>query len=122
MDDLIAFLRTRLDEDEAVAKAADMPGVHPRGPWQRYDNGRIEDARGYTVAKARPESSEHIARWDPARVLAEVDAKRRILDWCERMAHVDGYGGLMARDARMIRRLLAQPYAEHPDYRPEWRS
>ena len=51
----VAFLRARLDEDEAAAKA-----------WLPFGN---------------PDSAqrEHIARHDPARVLREVAAKRAIL-------------------------------------------
>jgi uncharacterized protein DUF6221 len=77
----------------------------------------------------------HIARWDPARVLAEVEqerrdieAKRRILDWLTR---VDEYmdrddmswhrlGGAIDTDDAV--RLLAQPYAGRPGFREEWRA
>lgn len=100
MDNLIAFLRDRITEDEAAIRTWAACCIH---------------------IDACDETGGYLERFDTRRMLAEVEAKRRILDWCERMAHVDGYGGLMARDARMIRRLLAQPYAEHPDYRPEWR-
>jgi hypothetical protein len=56
MDDLIAFLQARLDEDERSAHA-----------WLPFGN---------PDAAAR----DHIARHDPGRVLAEVAAKRAILD------------------------------------------
>ena len=122
VDDLIAFLRARLDEDEAVARKADMPGIHPRGPWDQHGDRRIEDARGYVVAQARPESSEHIARWDPARVLAEVEAKRKLIElylMTYETSTLDSDAWTIMKDAM---RTLTQPYANHPDYRPEWRS
>jgi hypothetical protein len=77
--------------------------------------------------------AEHIARHDPARVLAEVEAKRQIMEchesWvagngdticgrCER-EHIDGRPG--GHFPCQTLRLLALPYAGHPDYRQEWK-
>jgi hypothetical protein len=67
-----------------------------------------------------------MARWDPARVLAEVDAKRRILTahtammpgWCTTCDVPGDYRGNLSGCETL--RLLAMPYADHPDYRPEW--
>ncbi|MDT9688182.1 DUF6221 family protein [Streptomyces sp. P9(2023)] len=100
MDDLIAFLRARLDEDEQTARAAS-------DGWYLYDPEQA-------IAFVPVEDTQHIARHTPARVLAEVDAKRRILN--------DLWGGPDHEDmwAHHIR-LLALPYADHPDYRDEWR-
>jgi hypothetical protein len=50
-----------------------------------------------------------IARWDPARVLAECAAKRRI---------VEMYAGQHGQP--YVLHFLALPYADHPDYRQEW--
>jgi hypothetical protein len=80
-------------------------------------------------------NAEHIARWDPARVLAEVEAKRRILDvilayeakidgeWgCCHSADAIGAGRCPEIDPNEIHalRLLAQPYAGWPGWREEW--
>lgn len=71
------------------------------------------------------EDAEHIARHDPVRVLAEVEVKRRIVD-----EHGPNEYGLcdvcvLNDDARRAPcptlRLLTLPYADHPDYRGEWR-
>src|SRR5690554_5666985 len=59
MDGLVEFLRAQLDEDERVARAAD-------GESYWLDEG---DATG-----------DFLHHHDPARVLAEVAAKRRILE------------------------------------------
>jgi hypothetical protein len=56
-------------------------------------------------------TAEHIARWDPARVLAEVEAKRAIL------RHEDVHG-----EGDYVLQALAQPYAGHPDFDPAWRT
>lgn len=61
-------------------------------------------------------AAEHIARHDPARVLRDVEAKRRIIalwersEFCERIALDD------------VLDLLALPYADHPNFRQEWRE
>ena len=55
-----------------------------------------------------------------ARVLAECEAKRRIvaaLDYAER----NGEPGVWHAWWQAAE-LLALPYADHPDYRKEWRS
>jgi len=132
MSDLVEFLRARLDEDERDAKAATP------APWE-YDaddqivytmhDGPGGDLVGDEVAYVRRRGMEHIARHDPARVLAEVEAKRRILeeasgaDWLPANARDDepeyAYG--IARAWNDALKLLALPYADHADYREEWR-
>jgi hypothetical protein len=74
---------------------------------------------------------EHIARWDPARVLAECEAKRRII--AEVAAAIDSLDSQIAdlldappfttdfETSDLLLRLLALPYAGHEDYRAEWR-
>lgn len=81
MDDLIAFLRARLDETEAAAKAAgdDEAGRTWTGSDNGYpDGGTVTDGRGRTVVcdEGAPDTAQalHIGRHDPARVLREVEA------------------------------------------------
>lgn len=66
---------------------------------------------------ARVAEDESEPAWDETsaisrygRVLAECDAKRKIL------AGVDGRPPSLS-----VVRLLALPYADHPDYRQEWK-
>ena len=64
----------------------------------------------------------------PARVLAEVEAKRAILTALD-AATTDSVGGAVGVDAQdglvsglhYAARQLASVYASHPDYRDEWR-
>lgn len=70
--------------------------------------------------------AEHIARWNPARVLAECDAKRRIVEEHAKLdvTRVEALsnwerGHQVALDK--VLRLLALPYADRPRYREEWR-
>lgn len=119
MDDLIAFLRARLDEDAHDAEAAG-------DSWYGYDPEQ-------QIAFVSAADARHIARHSPARVLAEVDAKRRIMEchepWtagngdiiCGRCGreHIDGRPG--SHFPCQTLRLLALPDAGHPDYREVWR-
>lgn len=76
------------------------------------------------------EVAGHIARWDPARVMVEVEAKRRILDrYVELMAEVAHWRARGDEDAAPVATawayeqvvdLLALPYAGRPGYREEW--
>ena len=91
---LAEFLLARIAEDEAIARRS-----------VNWSEGITEWADG-----GDPDW-EHIARWDPARVLAECEAKREIV---VEMA----YDGLGPRE--WILHQLALPYAGHPDYRQEW--
>lgn len=99
--EILAFINARLDEDEWIAQAAIrvyQAEWTPVGLQSQFD-ARVDD---------------HIARHDPKRTLAEVKCKRRILAEvpCTDLGR-DGY----CRTAK----LLALPYADHPDYRDEWR-
>lgn len=73
---------------------------------------------------------EHIARWDPARVLVEVEAKRVTLELHQSIPLLLGFD----RSSRMVCQrdeetwpcadvcAVALPYRNAPGYRPEWAS
>lgn len=96
-DDLIAFLRARLDEDEERARAVES---HDR----RWDY-------------LPPKADSYVRRFNPDRVLAEVDAKRQIIDLWDPNVLAGSYFDALAQ----VLRLLALPDAGHPEYRDEWR-
>jgi hypothetical protein len=122
LDDLITFLRARLDEDEQAAAAA--AGQQTYYDWEVREAEPHEQPEvratgtSYQVVSGVDDSTaEHIARHDPARVLREVEAKRRLIQWCVWMVG-DFRGSDVWKD---VLPLLALPYADHPDYRDEWR-
>ena len=88
--DLAAWLRQQLDEDERLARAAcwdDQSDVWTaRPPQARYEQYTVEDYLGDGVVVVAPENADtdavgqHVAEWDPARVLRAVEAKRALLD------------------------------------------
>lgn len=124
MDELLQFLRARYDHEEQVARAASRDGAarwlaadHPA------DNYAVTDDKGQPVAYSEgspnEEQSAHIALHDPARVLADVAAKRQVLAICQSTEHQDSRG--MTWVANEVLAGLALPYADHDDYRPEWK-
>jgi hypothetical protein len=104
MDDLVTFLRERLAEDERIATAARSGYFRPEvlGTFSAVGDMR------------------HVLRHNPARVLADVDAKRRIIGLCDGGAQYPDYEGGYQFAWEDTLRLLALPYASHPDYRAEW--
>lgn len=139
---LAEFLLARIAEDEAVARAAfrrEPRRWHGKmteddGHWStgshEGDAERI-DGIGITIYDEGGHSLEqatHIARHDPARVLAEVGAKRRIverhfLDPGTPSHPMDRAGCAWCDDHWPCEDLadIALPYADHPDYRQEWK-
>ena len=78
-----------------------------------------------------PGAGEHIARHNPARVLAECKAKRAIIRQWDDVTLDEGvrdeddtineiHSGLVMA-LRDVLKVLAAVYSDHPDYDPEWR-
>lgn len=115
MSDLVAFLRARLDDEARLATAASHAGL-----------GIDIGPDGHAVS-SHPDAQDHIATWYPRRVLAEVDAKRRIVDklaaMCQAADELDRNDPMGAGydEAPDLLRLLGLPYADHPDYDPSWK-
>lgn len=125
-DDLVSWLRTQLDEDEREARATLGSAGEGRWRWERGDSangqaGLIFDANGAWVGSntAEPEA-RFIVRHDPASVLADIAAKRAILDLLaiteERTMPTESW-----IVAKQVLRLLASAYSTRPGYREEWR-
>lgn len=144
---LVEFLRARLDDDERAAKTM---AEHYPPPWDVHDRGYMAkvdaDAPDFrTVTRIeqwadQPKGDDapwlgdiiaHVARWDPARVLADVAAKRAILaahEHGEPRGYVlgSGFGCLIcSRDSMgdpqpdgwcATVTALAAPFKDHPDY------
>lgn len=102
---LVEFLSARLDEDARVATE-----VRPHEYLTTRDDASLgtADVGGYdTVAITS------------GRVLAEVDAKRRIVDLITFPS-----GGIRepsGPEQAAVVRIMAEVYVDHPDYREEWR-
>jgi len=126
---IIEFLEARIAEDEEAARAAAWQDCG----WEARGDSVCETLSFGADCIARCDESEeaaHIARHDPARVLAECAAKRRILAMADGSADFQkamprpGYAQPFHSPSidilMMTARLLASVYADHPDYWQEW--
>lgn len=136
MDELVEFLRARWDEDEQAARLA------LSAQWLITDERLIVFRQGSTDTiivdspRTQVRDLEHIARHDPARVLADVEAKRRILERYESSAQslaaleaVPDYSLDAHRLVKAVHdanetavKTLALPHADRAEWREEWRA
>ena len=128
---LTEFLLARIAEDEEAARRGISGQADPENGWGL---AQYQGVAGLTLTPHvghihERVQGEHIIRWHPARVLAECEAKRRIVErhrgfgfdeeWAPEGYCGECEGTLSSPCATL--RLLALPYADHPDYREEWR-
>lgn len=128
---IVEFLTARLDEDEYEAKYAlryAITGDDLDERWQWSHQYKP------TTRKHGWSSSLHDGVPSPTRVLAEVAAKRRIMEYAAEASSDRGQvisefavGNdevemmWKADPGDAILRALAVVYADHPDYRQEWK-
>ncbi len=129
------FIRARLDEDEATARAAtELPHVTPKYPekrpaWEpeRWEVDVFDDVRTVNGASdpihedggtRSRHVADHIASHDPASVLRDIAAKRTILAAAERVEENGGWH-IHGQGVEIIC-ALAERWNGHPDYRSEW--
>lgn len=122
---LADFIRARLDEDEAAARGAHRDSLDDDGQahatWTEASTAVMwGDVTG--VDGLEPDYlAAHIARHDPARVLAEVAAKRELVEALVDIETVEAERPDQVASLRWAVRLLALPFVDHPDYDERWR-
>ena len=119
------FLLARIAEDKRIA--TDAAGASGRNDWTPDDVAGDSRLAG--------PAAELVARYDPARVLAECAAKRKLVLACMEARPDLAFLGTRPRGmadfplspsgphqlAALTLAVLAMPYADHPDYHAEWR-
>ena len=144
-NELVDFLRARLDESEAAAR-----GASP-GPWwlvQNHFEGdnvvqirsaatEADSVHGQWTLVARlfatPDTavtrvrmagdSVHLLGQDPQHVLADVAAKRAVVDECAAVVDADAAADVTRRERRHATRVLlalVTAYRHHGQFREEW--
>lgn len=117
----IAFLTARYDEEEVTARAAAETGHEGWGPGTRW------------MTSVGWDSDYGPVPWvslSPERALADIAAKRVTIQEAERLTELDK--SMLAEErspdpgppylgTAFITALL-QPYTEHPDFDPTWRT
>jgi hypothetical protein len=118
MEALVEFVGARLAEDRQWAHWATRDGQTEwfnRSLLRQPDSDQeIYTAAGVVALVGAP-YGPHIARWDPQRVLDEVNAKGLLLERAAARFRVSEELG----DAAVLR-LLAAPYSGHADWQEEW--
>lgn len=149
MDDIVAFIEARLGEDEAVAAAAfnsQSMWQNNSKTWEAHDTGNVylpSDPHPFVVGSWDSDLHEigiHIARHDPARVLRQVAAMRKIVERYELLSkRLDQFRrqalngtfserdrfrrhttGIRCNEARKTVKAFASVWSDHEDYREEW--
>jgi hypothetical protein len=144
----LVWLYAQLDDDERVARAAGAGADRPEaGVWTRecghvdFDDNDLPPGHGeccvvggdiqlYDEGGHSGDQAEHIARHDPAAVLAQVAAARALLALYERaeawlhMRTLVGPDRDVAQGRRDAAadavRIIAAGYRDRDGYRPEW--
>jgi hypothetical protein len=78
----------------------------------------LADGHQQSVKFPDKKGFDHSARWDPARVLVECDAKRLMVEQLRRRWLLVGPD--FSVTALQLACAFAHAYCDHPDYRPEW--
>lgn len=104
---LTNFLLTRFAEDEAVAK--------------RLADTIVSDLRSCDLGSHEPPLGLPSVTMTPDRALDECEAKRRIVEHLRTVAedHAEHSGWVYFAEQPL--KLLAAIYADHPEYREEWK-
>jgi hypothetical protein len=117
--DLAAFLLKRIAEDQERARNARPQDSDPEYP--DYDRSSWHEARcGYGMGEYQDECVCAV----PARLLAECDSRRLIVEEARDQFAKPGSDpddGMADLTYGHVLSLLALPYADHPDYDEAWR-
>ena len=130
---LTEFLLARIAEDEAVARAAQ----HQEQPTWRADfhsrdaMGRKFSVLGSSGQFRSSDAVDHVVRFQPSRVIAECEAKRRIVESFEIAVHDSDAANIYPEPSNAYAQKvtdfgyrviweLSQPYLPHSEFRSEW--
>lgn len=124
----IAFVRDRLNEEEARATAAmSFDGIWHVSDDPMYQSCRIEgaDIVIYDEGGHTPAQAAHIAANDPAAILRDVEARRYLLHRIAKVVVAFEWVPVEKDDEELglwgtVLEELAQKYADHPDFDEEW--
>ncbi len=116
MGDIIDFLKARIAEDELQAQQVSefTPGgvywkTFLMEAWAAYSEG----------GRAADRAFKYMGKLSPDYILAECEAKRKIIAHFERIACGSESSGDQHLEKLLF--ILAEPYAAHHEYREQWR-
>jgi hypothetical protein len=113
--DIVAFLTHCLGEDEAYARELGAHGDHDAILLQLMGGPASEVGVSFALSLS---TGRFLKNLGPARVLADIAAKREILEWHTGW-HQCADSVEEQRECVTVR-LLAALYADRPGYNPAW--
>ncbi|NDL58150.1 DUF6221 family protein [Phytoactinopolyspora mesophila] len=132
--DLITFLRARLEEMETAARNAAYAvggarwGVETGGDVVLEPPPPPVSVTPDEMVIAAPVVGElegagwHVALHSPARVLADIAAKRALIEQCATWREMEEEPPCMGSAATIVLCILATAWDDHQDYDPDWAS
>lgn len=114
---IVEFLTARLDEAEAIARAAYYEGQ----VWLPEEESVFSwpDDEVVTITRRKAEA-RHIAECAPSVILADIAAKRAIVHQYTLLRPFD-WPKAFVETLELNLHALASVYADHDDYRQEWK-
>lgn len=79
-DPMVEFVLARIAEDRATAEHAAKESGDPAWEWDGSPIGSVGPRPMGMAVDLYSDVGAHVARWDPAHVLAECEAKRRMIE------------------------------------------
>lgn len=116
MDDLVAFVRTRIGEERADAEAT-------TGWWPPAGLKVLDDMARVAWYSLTPNQARHIKRQDPAATLARCDADEHEIALCEqsiRAPEVENSMEVWLAKNLLLAKVRRYQHLDHPDFNPEW--
>jgi hypothetical protein len=116
--ELMAWIRQQIDADQRVALNVreSQRQWSTAGGWPEYGPDTVVAAGGTVAEELDEADARHIARWDPARALRQVEVNRQILDWAEEWLERE-----VAPWNTDLIRMVGLQFADRAGYREEWR-
>jgi len=115
---LMEFVLARIAEKEALARMAFGDHNDNEPTWIEPWSGAVYTGDEDLLLTNDSGVSRHIVQWDPAYVLAQCEAQRRIIARLRmsqmRPVQISDYA------ANAVLRALAMPDADHDDFLPGW--
>lgn len=129
---LVEFLQARITEEAELARHAVRVPIPHFDRWMQCEEDKFQvvAAVSFEPPIARAHSywsvAEHIAHWDPARVIAECKARWQVVDQLRALtvrARRSGRSNPKPEQDTLewVCRQMTLPYVDHPDFRQEWR-
>ena len=132
LTEVAEFVLARIAEAEADAKAVEGDKSWDVDPVNA-SFAQVVSSDGAVAGGVQTADAIHVARWDPAHVLAQCAIHRAIVEeWLEALARTDAKGrpahwsdAALSMTLRSHGRwilMLAMGHTDHPDYKREWHT